>query len=115
MTKLERNIPILQANLFCTAPTQTSSHFLRNIRTIDPNILHLGLTNTFRTKSATIRLTSISGMVYSALNNTRKSEKSPSTSVIPVAIRISVSLTKPYLSCSFERCGTRVQYIAKKL
>jgi hypothetical protein len=94
-TKAERNIPMLQANRFCTEPTQISSHFERNGRTIEPKILHFGERITFRRKSVTIRLTKRRGIWYSALKRTRKSEKSQSTSDIPVAIRISRSSTNP--------------------
>ena len=106
MTNAERNIPILQANRFCTAPTQISSHFFRKILTNDPNMLHRGEMKTFSAKSATIRLTKKRGTPNSALKTTRKRENKESTSVMPVAMRISRSSTKPYLSFFPERCGT---------
>jgi hypothetical protein len=70
---------------------------------------------TFRRKSATMRLTSTSGIEYSALKSTRKSENNPRTNVIPVEIRISVSLTKPYLSHFFEIFGSGIQYIVRRI
>jgi hypothetical protein len=54
--------PILHANRFCTAPTQVSSHFLRNNLTNNPKILHLGSINTLRAKSMSMILTNTSGI-----------------------------------------------------
>lgn len=102
-TNAERKIPILHANLFCSAHTRTAFLVSRNSLTKEPNNANLGPKSTFNTKSATIIIVNTSGISYSARNKTRNNDNSHITSVIPVAIRTSFSFTKPYLSVFCER------------
>ncbi len=104
-TNTERKIPILHANLFCTAPTRKGCFFFRNNLTIDQNTANLGPNNTLNKKSTIIILIITSGISYSARKSTRKNENNHITSATPVAIRTSCSFTKPYLSVFCESVG----------
>lgn len=111
ITNVEITRPILHANRFWIDPIQSGCLFLRNIRTNAPKSEYRGDMKTLMMKSIQIAPTRKRGISYSALSSTSESDVSPSTRVIPVAIRISCSSTNPYLSALFDISGRWVQYI----
>jgi len=114
ITNVVKKSHILHANLFCTAPTHIGSLFLIKTLTIFQKMEKSGEINTFKTKSNQIIQTNTSGIKKFALKRTRKKEKNPNKSVTHVAIRISYSFTKPYLSFLSDSFLTNFQYIVLK-